>query len=175
MESNDILDVDFYPDENNPKIELLSINKFLILYILSFGLYGTWWMYKSWKFFKEKELSDIIPAARAIFAIFFCFALFEKILDYAKSNGYPAQYSSGVLFVGFIATNLFSRLPDPYWLLSFLGGLFFIPPVRAFNDAIINSDNYNGYFREGFNSSQMIIVIVGGIFSALVIFAIMYP
>jgi len=58
-------------DNNKIEIELINVPKFILLHVLSGGLYGLWWIYKSWKFFKVKEASDIWPIPRAIFSFFF--------------------------------------------------------------------------------------------------------
>jgi len=68
--------------------KIISLNKFIIPSFLSFDLYGIWWIYKAWRFYKQKENSDILPAARAIFCIFFLNSLFRKILVSAKEKGY---------------------------------------------------------------------------------------
>ncbi len=72
----------------------ISLNKFIILSIASFGLYEIWWMYKAWRFYQQKEQSNIMPAARAIFTIFFLHSLFKKTFEFAKEKGYKESYSS---------------------------------------------------------------------------------
>ena len=67
---------------------ITSTGKFIILSILSLGIYELVWMYRNWKFFKEKEKTDISPFWRAWFAIFFIYFLLKKILEYAKKEGY---------------------------------------------------------------------------------------
>ncbi len=102
------------------KIEIVSIQKFIILSIVSFGLYAIWWMYKTWKFFKEKDNLDVMPIPRAIFAIFFLNGLFDKIQDFAQSKGYTEKFSSIGCILGVIAFNFAGKLPDPYFLISLL-------------------------------------------------------
>ncbi|MDI9862642.1 hypothetical protein [Flectobacillus roseus] len=74
--------------------KIISLNKFIFLSIISFGAYEIWWIYKAWKFYQQKENLDIMPAARALFSIFFLNRLFNKILDFAKERGYKENYSS---------------------------------------------------------------------------------
>ena len=60
--------------ETNNDVEeqkIISLNKFIFLSIISFGTYEIWWIYKAWRFYQQKEKLDIMPAARAIFSIFF--------------------------------------------------------------------------------------------------------
>lgn len=58
---------------------LLNLNQFILLSVLSLGLYNIWWMFKTWRFFLQKDQLDIQPAFRAIFSIFFLYGLFERI------------------------------------------------------------------------------------------------
>jgi len=36
---------------------------FIFLSIITLGLYSVWWIYKAWRFFQQKEMIDIMPAA----------------------------------------------------------------------------------------------------------------
>ena len=51
--------------------KIISLNKFIYLSIISFGVYEIWWIYKAWRFYQQKEKLDIMPVARTIFSIFF--------------------------------------------------------------------------------------------------------
>ena len=170
MESNQILDLNI-TDETNSKIEIELVDgtKVLILSILSFGLYGIWWIYKSWRFFKEKDGLDIMPAARAIFSIFFLYSLFENIQQYARFNGYQKSYSSGALFAGQIIFSIASRLPEPYWLISVVSSFFLLAPANALNFAIENSEQYKATTVSGFNGRQIAVLVIGGILWMLVL------
>ena len=151
------------------KIEIVTLQKFIILCLASFGLYTIWWMYKTWKFFKEKDNLDIMPVPRAIFAIFFLNGLFERVQEFAQDKGYTKTFSSIGCFLGVIGFNLAGRLPDPYFLISLLSFLFFIPAVEALNYGIRKSADYEVRDTESFNARQLILLIVGGIFWALVL------
>ena len=166
MEDNDLLDLGFGDQKER---ELLSVNNFIILFFLTMGLYGVWWMYKSWRYFREKENLDIMPAMRAIFAIFFLYGLFERIQDLALSRGYTKRYSSSALFVGFVALNLLAQLPDPMWVISTLAFLCLIPPFKAFNFAMTRSDDFRAFEKENFNQRQIMLVVIGTFLWFLVI------
>ncbi|EXE34023.1 hypothetical protein J571_4043, partial [Acinetobacter baumannii 554515] len=56
-------------------LKVISVNKFIFLSLISFGLYPIWWMFKAWRFFLIKDKLNIMPAARAIFSIFFLYSL----------------------------------------------------------------------------------------------------
>jgi len=169
MEDHDLLDSGFIDQEER---EILSLNNFIILFFLTTGIYGIWWMYKSWRFFKEKDNLDIMPAMRAIFAIFFLYGLFERIQFFAHSKGYAKSYSSSGLFVGFILLNFLAQLPDPMWVISLLAFVCLIPPFNALNFAMMQSEEFRVIERENFNQRQIVLVILGVMLWALIIFGV---
>ncbi len=149
---------------------IISLNKFIFLSIISFGAYEIWWMYKAWKFFKQKDNLDIIPAATAIFGIFFMNSLLNKILEFAKEKGYTNSYSSSTLFACFFSGNLLSYLPDPFWLISVFSFIFIIPPFEALNFAKQNSKNIIVKEQTEFSGRQYVLIVLGTIGWGLVLF-----
>jgi hypothetical protein len=175
MSVNPVLDENITIDDTKVEAEILDTNKFLLLYCLSFGLYGVWWMYKSWRFFKEKESSDILPAARAIFSIFFLYNLFDKIKIFARTHGFVNNYSSIGLYIAFLVLNFLSRLPEPYWFISFAACFCFIQPLSALNFAIENSNLYHVKKENGFSTRQIILIVLGILFWILVLIGTFAP
>ncbi|MEM6316519.1 MAG: hypothetical protein AAF960_02560 [Bacteroidota bacterium] len=173
MEINEVLDEQFTQD-GHVTIPTVTTTQFTVLFLCSLGLYGPWWMYKQWKFFKEKDNLDIMPAARAIFSIFFMHGLLERIKRFAGSNGVTAAYSSTGLFVWYIVCNVLSNLPDPAWLFSFLGVFSFFPPVKVFTEALTQSAVYTTT-RTGFNTRQIILIVLGLLFWGLILLGLMLP
>lgn len=157
------------------ELELLSSQKFILLSVLSLGLYEFWWIYKSWCFFRDKDQLDIMPAARAIFAFFFINSLFDTIQEYSQSKGYTATFSSMGYSAGFIVLNFAGRLPDPYWLISFLSVFLLIPALESLNYGIKKSGNYKVIENGKFNNRQIGLIIVGSIFWALILMELMLP
>lgn len=168
---NEVLDNDILEITNDVDVQqIISLNKFIFLSVVSFGTYEIWWIYKAWKFYQQKEKLDIIPAARAIFAIFFLNSLFVKSLEFAKEKGYQGNYSSISLCVGFFVVNALYRLPDPFWLISIMSFVFLIPPFKALNFAKMNSDDLIVNEQISYSSRQIILIVIGTIFWALVLF-----
>jgi hypothetical protein len=168
---NEVLDNDILEITNDVDVQqIISLNKFIFLSIISFGTYEIWWIYKAWKFFQQKEKLDIMPAARAIFAIFFLNSLFVKTLELAKEKGYQENYSSISLCVGFFLVNVLSKLPDPFWLISIMSFVFLIPPFKALNFAKQNSDDLIVNEQISYSSRQTILVVIGTLFWGLVLF-----
>ncbi len=175
MDNNEILDFGLNDDHDKIKIELTTTNRFILFFVLSLGIYGAWWMYKQWVFFRDDERLDIWPAARAIFGIFFIHTLFEKIQGMAQARGYTDTYNSGLLFIGFIAFSLMGRLPDPFSFLSFIGFLIYLQPNSAFNYAIENSEDYRAVYSSNLSTRQIVLVVVGILLWVLVIAGVVLP
>lgn len=148
---------------------IISVDKFVILCILTLGLYEIWWSYKAWRFFKQKEKSDIMPVARVIFGIIFIIPLLNRIKEFAGVNGYGKDYPSVLLFIGYIMFNMLSKLPDPYWLVSLFAFVFMIPPFKAFNYARQHSTECRVIEQTSFNGKQLGLIIVGLLFWGLLI------
>lgn len=148
---------------------IISLNKFIFLSFISFGTYKIWWYYKTWNFFKQKDEMDINPIARAIFSILFVNSLFSEILDFAQEKKYDKSYSSSFLFFGLLIFALFSRLPEPFWLISTLSFVFLIPPFKALNFAKMNSTEFKVIKQNKFSTRQIILIVIGLIFWGLII------
>lgn len=174
MNQDQLLDEDIFDHDYEQDVAIIKPANFAVLYIVTLGVYGLWWMYKQWKFFKEKSGEDIYPVARAIFAIFFLHGLFERIESFAHSRGYTKSYSSTGLFVLFIVFNLLARLPDPLWLISLLGFFAFWQPIQALNHALRGSEVYRTVELDGFNWRQWILIVIGGIFFLLIIIGLFF-
>jgi hypothetical protein len=140
---------------------IISADKFIILVITTFGLYNIWWMYKAWRFYNQKEGLNIRPAFRALFAIFFTYQLFDKILRSALEKGYSKSYSPAFLFVSFCLVSFLSYLPHPLTLLALFAVIFIIPPYKAFNYTRENSSEFAVSQQESFNSRQLLLIIFG--------------
>jgi hypothetical protein len=153
------------------KIEInkLSVNKFVILSIVTLGLYELWWIFKSWRFFQDKEKSNILPAMRTVFSIFYLIPLFNKILNLAKNNGYKHSYVSLFLFMGIILASLFALLPTPFFLAALVSVIFLIPPFKALNFAVGFCEGFTVINQNKFSKRQIFLLIIGVILWILVI------
>ena len=110
--------IQFYPT---------NLLKFSVLSVATFGLYELYWFYKCWKYVKIKE-ENIYPFWRAFFASFWTYALCMRIFE-GKYKGW-----SVIIFLSYFVIYVLWRLPDPYWLLSFLTFVPILPLVKKTNN-----------------------------------------
>lgn len=145
IEKNKTVDIQYF---------FVSPAKFIILSIVSFGIFDLIWFYKNWFSIKKAEKSDIYPFWRSIFRIFTSFELFDKILSSAKSFGYKKNYSGGFLAFLYLVFSVIIRVLDKTdfsnkdtWILYFILFVFrpfiFIPIQDAilFNNRHIDEES----------------------------------
>lgn len=150
------------PTETWEAYPLISPTKFILLCVLSFGLYGLWWQYKTWRFFKHWQQTDTWPAARAVFSLFNINELFRNINQFAYATGEhtPIPNPTG-LAAGYIILNLLARLPDPFWLVALGAAGFLLPAYRGFRDAMLQAPAYGGSNQRNFSTRQIIALVLG--------------
>lgn len=151
---------------------LLNLKQFILLSVLSLGLYNIWWMFKAWRFFLQKDQLDIQPALRAIFSIFFLYGLFERIRKYAQQQGYSKRFSSGWMFLGVMVFSYLSYLPAPYFILYICSVLFYIPAFMALNYAKRHTENIETIEQEKFKTAHIILMFFGAIMWLLLFLSI---
>lgn len=58
---------------------IVSLRKFVILYLATAGWYGFYWFYRHWSDNRRFSGSSVLPVIRAIFPFIFAFPLFHKV------------------------------------------------------------------------------------------------
>jgi len=152
--------------------EIISVNKFLLLNVLSFNLYTVWWTYKTWRLIKEKDHSDIEPVWRAIFSIFFLYTMFVQIQEWAHYFDYKKSFSSSLFFVFVILLVPISYLPEPFSYITFLSPLLYIPAVEALNFAVWHDAGFDHFRNDEFNQRQKTLMVCGGLLWLIVIWGL---
>lgn len=168
-------------------IEYFAISpKRLVLFsIITFGVYEIYWFYKNWEAVKKFEGEKIYPFWRAIFAVFFCYSLFKKVLESAKSNAYEDSYSPGWLATVYILLliigNGLSRIEsydigfNLIWLTVAIAT--FIPLLSIQRAINFNNGRVRADFklRKEFSGGEVVLIVVGVIWSLLVLVGIFIP
>ena len=57
----------------------IPVSRLILLSIGSCGLYEAYWIYKNWRYIKERDKLNIRPFWRGVFGIFFCHSLLRRI------------------------------------------------------------------------------------------------
>jgi len=69
-------------NEQDTRFFYIPKSRFVILWIISFGLFPSYWIYKNWQFIRDRERPEIMPFWRGFFGIFFC----HSLLNYIKND-----------------------------------------------------------------------------------------
>ncbi|OZG71791.1 hypothetical protein BTA51_19375 [Hahella sp. CCB-MM4] len=96
---------------SNSQFYIVSIRKFLFLYIGTVGLYGFIWFYKNWAQYKRTNNLSIWPVPRSIFYIFFTHTLFRKV-DETLGERSKALWSPQTLATGFVLAAIVGSICD---------------------------------------------------------------
>lgn len=165
--------------DNQEKIEFFSIpiGRLILFSILTFGIYEIYWFYKNWEAIKKYDNQKISPLGRAIFAVFYCYSLFKKVLESSKNRGYDGKYSPGILATAYIliliSGNALSKVDssDPAFNIVWLVvALFSFVPLIPIQKAI----NFNNGVKSDpgtrkFSGGEVALIIIGLVWFGLVI------
>lgn len=124
------------PQFDNTVFFPISVTKFTVLSIFTFGFYTSYWMYRNWK---AINALDIMPMARGIFSAFWLYPLYLKlredsIKEFNNNNVLPAVIAGMIAFI-YLAAYIFQNLFDNLIVIisSTLVPLLFIPFVKYIN------------------------------------------
>ena len=144
-----------------PPFFAVSVAKLAVMSVCTFSVYEVYWFYKNWQRIAERERGSVWPLARAIFAVFYCYPCFARIRDDDGVSQLESRLHALPLAIGFIATSVTWRLPDPWGWISLSSFLFLLPVqsyVNRLNALASPSHDRNSRFS-GWNWAA---VVVGG-------------
>jgi hypothetical protein len=94
----------------------ISVTRLILMSIVSFGCYEAYWIYRNWRYLKERDNLTISPFWRGVFGVFFCHSLLRRIHEdkEARSLQLPSFSASGLAtgwVVLMIISNVLTRAP----------------------------------------------------------------
>lgn len=121
----------------------ISAGRLIGMSIATFGIYRMYWMYRNWRYLKDRQVLECRPFWRALFGVFFVFSLFKRIRE-ARVPGARevVSFSAGWLATGFIVLSVFESLIGRSqnsgvivlgMLLNFASVLFIVPVQNYVN------------------------------------------
>ena len=143
-----------------------STLKLAVMSICTFGLYDLYWFYKNWELIKAQTGENIMPFWRAFFAPFWAYSCFNHIKASANDADVPESLPVGLLAIVYFAIQALWRVPDPYWLISYLS---FAPLIPANTLAVRINLKQNPNFTNNtrFSGWNWCGVVLGGSVFAL--------
>jgi hypothetical protein len=152
----------------------VSLLKLAVMSTCTFGFYELYWFYKNWCIVRDREDPHIMPFWRAFFAPIFCYSLLKRVQVTAEAQRIQRSIAAGPLAAGWFVFTILARLPDPYWLATFLAVALLLPVQAAVNEInLVASPKHDPNSR--FTSWNIVGVVVGGLFLALVLVGTFLP
>jgi len=96
----------------NATYYVVSIKKFITLYISTLGVYGIYWFYKNWSLHKTTTNSNAWPVMRGIFSIFFTHSLFRNVNETLEKKDIPYSWDHSLLATTYVVSAIFSNISD---------------------------------------------------------------
>jgi len=154
-------------NDNKPLFLYIPVVRLIILSIVSFSLYEAYWIYKNWRYIKERDGLNIHPFWRGVFGIFFCHSLLRRIHqdNDARSFQQPA-FSPGGLATGWvvliIAGNVISRLPSMAASIvsAFIPSFLCLVSVQNYVNAVTEKRNPSQRFY-GWSAGHIVCLVIG--------------
>lgn len=154
---------------------VVSINKFLILFVITIGGYAVYWSYRNWVFYRDARGAEVTPFMRGIFWPFFIMPLFERINAGLQTTGevyrwYPTLRGVsliGVTVLSFIAPLFLDAPADPRLAFAISATTLavtttcFIGAQRAINRL---AGDPEGTSNREFTTANIVWIILGGVY-----------
>lgn len=147
--------------------------KLVVMTFATFGLYQIYWFYRHWRSVRVGE-NDVWPLPRAIFGVLFCYPMFTKIMESASAAGVPVGESAGAYAVVFIALSVAHRLPDPWWLVTFLSVVPLVAVQRVVN-AVARLEVPEVDPNTRLTLANWVLIVFGGLWWLLVLVGLFLP
>lgn len=163
------------PTNPGPLFLYIPASRLIWLSILSFSLYEAYWIYKNWRYIKERDGLNIKPFWRGIFGIFFCHALLRRIHGDREARAVEApSFSPGALATGWIVliivANLVSRAPSiaASMFAAFIPSFLCFVPVQNYINSVSEKRN-PGQTYYGWSSGHIVCLVLGILVWALLL------
>jgi hypothetical protein len=154
--------------------------KFILLSVLSFGLYFYYWSYKNWSLYKQRTQEELWPVARGIFYIFFVHRLYRHADKTIHDSGRKSSWDLEQWATVFVVLTLLAVVLDK--LSSHFEGLLYLSlfamallPLRAYvaseGQQLINlaANDPQGLGNNRLNAWNFLIIVPGIALWALVL------
>jgi hypothetical protein len=137
------------PSTNEGVLFPVGLFKLAIMSATTLGVYQAYWMYRNWKYLRQRRKINAHSVRRSDYPFFFIYPLFREIRAVGTMISSEPMVAPEILFVLWIVLTLLTNLPDPYYLLGNLD----IVPILIVQSYIIKLNCENGC--EGFVDNKL--------------------
>jgi hypothetical protein len=153
---------------------------FVLLTIVTFGIYEIYWFYRNWKHLKFHKDLDISPGWRTvglfvpIYGIVLAYRQLRDIRDFSKEAGVDKTYSPGWILFGWLILSALCKLPEPFWLLSFLS-VWPLAVVQEVLNSYWEKEQPELPIRIKFSDGEIALLVIGAIILVLALIGTFIP
>ena len=166
---------DALPGPPKPLFLHISVARLVLLSIASVGIYEAYWIYKNWRYIKEREGLRIRPVWRGIFGIFYCHSLLKRIKADKEASAlieptYSVQLATGWVILVILA-GIIGRAPGvaPSIIAALIPSYLFLVPVQNYINSVTEKRSPGSSYY-GWSTGQIVILVFGLIVWALILF-----
>jgi hypothetical protein len=153
----------------------ISVGRLILMSIVSFSLYEVYWIYKNWRYVKERDNLTIRPFWRGWFGIFYCHSLLRRIHEdkEARFVQVPSFSPSGLAtgwVVLIIISGAVSRVPGiaASIIAAFIPSFLCLVPVQDYVNSVSERRSPGQpYYR--WSSGHVVCLVFGIIVWALLL------
>lgn len=146
----------------------IPTSRLIVLSIVSMGLYERYWIYKNWRYIKERYGLNIRPFWRGLFGIFFCHSLLRRIHEDGLARSYVqptfshSRLAINWVILSFSATTIALRTPSVLGNLiaAFIPSFLYLVPVQKYINAVTEKQNPSQRYY-GWSSGHIVCLVVG--------------
>ncbi len=161
----------------------IPTTRLIFMSLVTLGLYEAYWIYKNWKYLKERDGLKIMPFWRGVFGVFFVHGILKEIKNDRNLNSIgKADFSPGGLATGWIILmvlgNILGRADDIavnlFGLLISAPTFLFLLPAQNFinqiNETRSPKPNYSPW-----STGHVVVLVIGLIILGLVLIGTLAP
>jgi len=163
---------------DQPLFLYISPARLVLLSIVSMSLYEAYWIYKNWRYIKERDSLDIKPIWRGLFGVFYCHSLLRRIHEDSEARtAQEPTFSAGGLATGWvilvIIANIMGRAPDlaASIIAAFVPSFLFLVPVQNYINSVTEKRNPDQKMY-GWSSGHIVCLVFGLVVWVLLLLAL---
>jgi hypothetical protein len=153
---------------------------FVLLSIVTFGIYEIVWFYRNWKHLKAHKNLDISPGWRTvglfvpIYGLVLAYRQLRDIKSFSMASGIKKSYSPGWILFAWIFLSSLWKLPDPFWFVAFLS-VWPLAVVQGVLNSYWGIEQPDLKVRTKFSGRQIALLVIGVLWCCMVLLGMFVP
>jgi len=146
----------------------------VVLSVVSFGIYPTYWLYRNLKALKQHKSLAISPGWRTfgafipLIGLLFFKDQMQLFAETAAADGVPPTFSPWARTLGFAFVSAMAELPNPLPVVATFAVLFLLPVQRVLNE-VWAIEQPGLPMRQRFSAREIALLAVCGVLWVLII------